>query len=167
MGIIIGFTALLGAVVVAVLIGRGGDDEGGDDSAGTETAAISSDLTIKPEPEGSDAPPPSTLVTDDVVEGDGAEAKSGDTVSVQYVGVDYVTGAEFDSSWSRGNEPFEFQLGAGMVIPGWDQGIVGMKEGGRRVLTIPSDLAYGPAGQPPDIGPDAALVFVVDLESVS
>jgi peptidylprolyl isomerase len=82
------------------------------------------------------------------------------------VGVDYASGAEFDSSWSRGNEPLNFELGAGDVIPGWDEGVVGMKEGGRRQLTIPPDLAYGPAGSPPDIGPDATLVFVIDLESV-
>ena len=72
----------------------------------------------------------------------------------------------FDNSWDRG-EPISFPLGAGQVIPGWDQGFEGMKVGGRRVLTIPSDLAYGPNGSPPVIGPDEALVFVVDLEDVS
>ena len=81
----------------------------------------------------------------------GAEAKSGDKVTVQYVGVNYKTGKEFDSSWSR-NEPFTFTLGAGEVIPGWDQGVEGMKVGGRRELVIPPELAYGPAGSPPAIG---------------
>ena len=71
-------------------------------------------------------------------------------------------GSQFDASWDRG-EPFQFQLGAGMVIPGWDEGVEGMRIGGRRKLTIPSEKAYGPTGQPPDIPPDATLVFVIDL----
>ena len=83
--------------------------------------------------------------------GTGAEAKAGDEVTVQYVGVDYKTGEEFDASWDR-NEPFSFKLGAGQVIPGWDQGVEGMKVGGRRELIIPPNLAYGPTGRPPAIG---------------
>jgi peptidylprolyl isomerase len=110
--------------------------------------------------------PADKLEVKDIVEGNGPAAKKGDTLSVQYVGVAQSNGQEFDSSWSRGAQPFEFQLGAGMVIPGWDQGLEGMKAGGRRQLTIPGDLAYGPAGQPPSIGPDETLVFVVDLESI-
>ncbi len=110
--------------------------------------------------------PPKTLVSKDLVVGTGAEAKAGDTVKVQYVGVDYKTGKEFDSSWSR-NQPFTFQLGGGQVIPGWDQGVVGMKVGGRRELIIPSNLAYGPQGSPPTIGPNATLVFVIDLLAVN
>ena len=84
---------------------------------------------------------------------------------MQYVGVNYSNGEEFDSSWSTG-QPFEFQLGSGGVIPGWDEGIPGMKVGGRRELIIPPDLAYGQQGRPPDIGPDETLVFVVDLVDV-
>ena len=110
--------------------------------------------------------PADKLEIEDIVEGDGPEAKKGDTLSVQYVGVAQSNGQEFDSSWSRGAQPFELELGAGMVIPGWDQGLEGMKAGGRRQLTIPGDLAYGPAGSPPAIGPDETLVFVVDLESI-
>lgn len=154
---IIVFIGLLGAVVAVVLIGRG-DGDGG--SGSTE---VSTDLSEKPQPDIS-GEPPSELVSEDIVDGDGATAAEGDTVTVQYVGVDFETGEEFDSSWER--EPFEFELGAGQVIPGWDEGVVGMKEGGRRQLTIPPDLAYGPTGQPPAIGPDATLAFVIDLESV-
>ncbi|MDA0169951.1 FKBP-type peptidyl-prolyl cis-trans isomerase [Solirubrobacter taibaiensis] len=106
------------------------------------------------------------LISEDIEEGKGAEAKAGDTVQVQYSGVLLADGTPFDNSFDRG-EPFEFQLGAGMVIPGWDQGVAGMKEGGRRVLTIPSDLGYGDAGAPPTIPPGAGLVFVVDLEKIN
>jgi peptidylprolyl isomerase len=110
--------------------------------------------------------PPKQLETKELEEGSGAEAKSGDEVTVQYVGVDYKNGKEFDSSWSR-NEPFSFTLGAGEVIPGWDQGVEGMKVGGRRELIIPPELAYGEAGAPPAIGPNETLVFVIDLLEVN
>lgn len=109
--------------------------------------------------------PPKQLVLKELEEGIGAEAKAGDEVTVQYVGVNYKSGKEFDSSWSR-HEPFAFQLGAGQVIPGWEQGIEGMKVGGRRELIIPPELAYGEAGSPPAIGPNETLVFVVDLLAV-
>jgi len=98
-------------------------------------------------------------------EGTGATAKKGDTVTVQYVGVGYDSEEEFDSSWSR-NEPFTFTLGAGEVIKGWDQGVEGMKVGGRRELLLPPGLAYGAAGSPPSIGPNETLIFVIDLLSV-
>jgi peptidylprolyl isomerase len=84
---------------------------------------------------------------------------------MQYVGVSWSTGEEFDASWDKGT-PFTFELGAGNVIKGWDRGIVGMKVGGRRELTIPPDLAYGKAGSPPAIGADETLVFIVDLEKI-
>jgi peptidylprolyl isomerase len=119
-----------------------------------------------PEPAIPDEAPPAELQSEDVVQGDGAAAKAGDQVTVQYVGVDYETGEEFDSSW-EGGQRFEFELGAGEVIPGWDQGVEGMKEGGRRQLIIPPDLAYGAQGQPPAIAPDATLVFVIDLVKVN
>jgi len=111
------------------------------------------------------AEPPSELTIEDLKEGDGAEAKAGTTISVNYVGSLFKDGSVFDNSYDRG-EPISFPLGAGQVIPGWDQGFEGMKVGGRRVLVIPSDLAYGPTGSGP-IGPDEALVFVVDLVDVS
>jgi len=111
-------------------------------------------------------PPPKQLEIKEIEAGTGAEAKAGDTVTVQYVGVGYESKEEFDSSWSR-NEPFPFQLGAGQVIPGWDQGVEGMKVGGRRELIIPPNLAYGEAGSPPAIGPDETLIFVIDLLAVA
>lgn len=98
--------------------------------------------------------------------GDGAEAKEGDTVKVQYVGALYDNGKEFDASWDRNKEAFSFQLGGGQVIKGWDEGVAGMKVGGRRVLVIPPDLGYGPQGSPPTIPGNSTLVFVVDLEDV-
>ncbi len=108
---------------------------------------------------------PFELVIDDLVEGDGDEATKGSKVSVHYVGVAFSTGDEFDASWNRG-EPFEFKLGAGQVIPGWDAGVEGMKVGGRRKLTIPSAMAYGARGAGGAIKPHEPLVFVVDLLSV-
>ena len=109
--------------------------------------------------------PPAKLVKRDIVKGKGAPAKDGKTLTLQYVGIAYSTGEEFDASWGRG-DPFKFKLGAGMVIPGWDKGLVGMRVGGRRQLVIPPDLAYGAQGQPPTIPPNATLVFVVDLLKV-
>ena len=126
---------------------------------------ISENLDQKPEIPKPSGSPPTKLEIEDVVEGKGAEAKEGDTVSVQYVGVAFSTGTEFDASWER-DEPFEFTLGAGEVIPGWDEGVVGMKKGGRRQLTIPAELAYGAQGSPPAIGPNETLVFVIDLEKI-
>ena len=116
----------------------------------------------KPQVTAPKGPPPQKLVVKELKQGTGAAAKSGDEVTVQYVGVDYKTGKEFDSSWSR-NEPFTFFLGAGEVIPGWDQGVEGMKVGGRRELIIPPELGYGSAGSPPAIPPNETLIFVIDL----
>jgi FKBP-type peptidyl-prolyl cis-trans isomerase len=104
---------------------------------------------------------PSGLVKEDTVVGKGPEAKKGDHVSVHYTGT-LVDGTKFDSSRDR-DEPFEFTLGAGMVIKGWDEGVVGMKKGGKRRLTIPSELGYGKSGSPPKIPPNATLVFEVEL----
>jgi peptidylprolyl isomerase len=126
---------------------------------------ISKNLKQKPEIPKPSGSPPTKLESEDIVEGKGKAAKEGDKVSVQYVGVAFSTGTEFDASWDRG-EPFDFTLGAGEVIPGWDQGVVGMKEGGRRQLTIPAELAYGAQGSPPAIGPNETLVFVIDLVKI-
>lgn len=138
--------------------------------AATETtpapaAAVSKDTSKKPEIPKPTGDPPTKLASKDIVEGKGKAAKSGDDVTVQYVGVSFSTGEQFDASWDNG-QPFQFPLGGGMVIPGWDQGVVGMKEGGRRQLTIPPDLAYGPQGQPPVIAPNETLVFVIDMVSI-
>ena len=108
---------------------------------------------------------PFDLVVEDLVVGDGDEATSGKKVSVHYVGVAFSTGDEFDASWNRG-APFQFKLGQGQVIPGWDQGVQGMRVGGRRKLTIPSAMAYGARGAGGVIAPHEPLVFVVDLLSV-
>jgi len=147
--------ALVVAAVIAVLVvlATGGDDDG-DPAEGT-----------KPQVDVPEGPPPKQLEVRDITEGDGAEASAGDTVEVEYLGVSYSNGREFDSSWER-PEPFTFQLGAGQVIPGWDQGIDGMKVGGRRELVIPPHLAYGKQGSPPAIKPNETLVFVVDLLDV-
>lgn len=110
--------------------------------------------------------PPTDLVSEDLEVGTGAEATDGRQVDVHYVGVSWSTGRQFDASWDRG-ETFDFRLGAGQVIPGWDQGVSGMKVGGRRRLTIPPAMAYGKAGAGGVIGPDETLVFVVDLLAVT
>jgi peptidylprolyl isomerase len=108
---------------------------------------------------------PFELGMDDLVVGEGDEATSGRKVSVHYVGVAFRSGDEFDASWNRG-EPFEFRLGKGQVIPGWDAGVQGMRVGGRRKLTIPSAMAYGARGAGGVIAPHEPLVFVVDLLAV-
>ena len=127
--------------------------------------AIPPNATLHFEVELVDARPKGELKIEDIEEGTGREAKDGDSVSVHYTGW-LENGTKFDSSLDR-NEPFEFVLGAGMVIPGWDQGVLGMKEGGVRRLTIPSDLAYGASGAGGVIPPFATLVFEVRLLKVS
>jgi peptidylprolyl isomerase len=109
--------------------------------------------------------PPEDLLIDDEVVGDGAEAVPGTRVEVHYAGVAWSTGAQFDASWDRG-ETFEFGLGAGQVIEGWDRGVTGMRVGGRRRLTIPSELGYGARGAGGVIKGGETLVFVVDLVAV-
>jgi peptidylprolyl isomerase len=172
--------ALLGALTLTAC----GDDDDGDSGGGGETApppaaqeeteteptpseqreALKDTSTkpVIPRPTGS---PPRRLEKEDIVRGQGPAAKAGDTVLVHYAGVTFSTGEEFDASWNTG-QPFPFPLGGGQVIDGWDRGIVGMKPGGRRMLTIPPELAYGAQGFPPAIGPNETLVFVVDLLEV-
>ena len=122
-------------------------------------------MTEKPEVDFPDGAPPADLEVFDLVEGSGAEAATGDTAVVHYVGVAFSTGEEFDASWNRG-QTFDFPLGAGNVIAGWDRGVVGMKVGGRRRLVIPPHLAYGDRGAGSVIGPGETLIFVVDLVDV-
>ncbi|HEX6148281.1 FKBP-type peptidyl-prolyl cis-trans isomerase [Nocardioides sp.] len=119
----------------------------------------------KPEIEFFDPEPPSDLVVTDVTEGDGAEATAGSNVSVHYVGVAHSTGEEFDASYNRGT-PLQFRLGVGQVITGWDQGVQGMKVGGRRQLVIPPHLGYGDRGAGGVIKPGETLIFMVDLVDV-
>src|SRR4051794_24157730 len=110
--------------------------------------------------------PPKKLVVKDIVVGKGKAAKKGDRLSMQYVGVLFKGGTQFDASWDNGS-PFNFTLGKDPVIQGWKQGLVGIKPGGRRELIIPAKLAYGKQGRPPQIPPNSALVFIVDALSVS
>ena len=112
------------------------------------------------------ADPPTDLVIEDLTEGDGAEAAAGHNVIVHYVGVAWSDGQQFDASWDRG-ESFDFRLGAGQVIAGWDEGVQGMKVGGRRRLTIPPEKGYGSRGAGGVIKGGETLVFVVDLLGIS
>lgn len=145
--------------------GSGGAEEAAAEQGSGSEATTSGAAGEKPKitiPEG--AEPPAELNVEDVTEGEGPAAKPGDQLTVNYVGVSFSNGEEFDTSF--GKDPFPFQLGGQMVIPGWDQGVEGMKVGGRRQLTIPPELAYGPQGQPPVIGPNETLVFAIDLVSI-
>lgn len=133
---------------------------------GAAPASLSTgtDLKVKPVIKPLSGPAPTKLGVRDLVVGTGPAAKQGDQLTVDYVGVLAKNAQEFDASW--GKQPFPFALGSGGVIPGWDQGIPGMKAGGRRVLLIPADLAYGAQGSPPKIGPNEPLIFVVDLKKI-
>jgi len=171
-------TALLAAPAALALMlsgcGSSSDDDGGSAASPTCTQAdptaqppssVSTDLGTEPEVPGTDDAPPCGLVVADVVVGDGAVAESGSAVEVKYVGAFYDSGEVFDASWKRGaDETLPFTAGAGQVIEGFDQGVQGMAVGGRRYITIPSDLGYGANGQGPIPG-GATLVFVVDLVS--
>jgi FKBP-type peptidyl-prolyl cis-trans isomerase len=132
-----------------------------------EPSAGERDIDKKPRIPAQEGEPPTKLVARDLIVGDGETAEEGDTVKVDYVGVLFEGGKEFDSSWGSGKEDFEFTLGGGNVIQGWDRGVAGMKVGGRRQLVIPADQAYGESGQPPDIPANAALVFDIDLRDVT
>ena len=176
------------AALALVAAGCGGDDNDNKESsapAATETAAAPATTESAPASAPGEAPavanaknlkqkpklaapqgdPPSNLIKKDLVVGSGPAAKAGDTVTVQYVGDSWSTGKQFDASWDRG-QPFTFPLGQGQVIAGWDNGVAGMKEGGRRLLVIPPDQGYGAQGAPPDIAPNETLVFVVDLKRI-
>jgi peptidylprolyl isomerase len=163
-------------------LGGGDDDSTASKASTTTTAADATSSTVAPAsvtpltcagPDGTNTDltkkptvtvpkaPATKLTCQDLVVGDGDAVKAGDTVTVQYVGVSQSTGKQFDASWDRG-EPATFPLSG--VIKGWTDGIPGMKVGGRRVLTIPGDQAYGAEGRPPDIGPNDTLVFVIDLK---
>ncbi|MDQ3648628.1 MAG: FKBP-type peptidyl-prolyl cis-trans isomerase [Actinomycetota bacterium] len=116
----------------------------------------------KPKVEEGKGSLPKKLKVEDLIEGKGKPAKKGQQLTVNYVGVLFASGTEFDASWER-KQPFRFKLGGGVVVPGWDKGLEGMKVGSRRRLTIPPDQAYGPQGNPPAIGPNGTLIFVIDL----
>ena len=163
------------AVVAVLGVTACGDDDGGSaggdatqETQATETAPSEDalkDTSTKPEIPKPTGIPPRRLVKQDIVKGKGPGAKPGDLVTVHYVGLNFSNGQEFDSSWDSG-QPYPVQLGAGMVIEGWDKGLVGIRKGGRRMLTIPPELGYGADGFPPDIPPNETLVFVVDAVSI-
>ncbi len=175
-------TGLLLLVAGVVIAGCGSSGESSTITIGNESKAdtalitagdpslpqtpTSGPLATKPKVEAGKGAKPTKLVTKDLVTGTGAEAKKGSTVYVNYVGVLWKNGEEFDSSWKR-NEPFQFTIGQGQVIKGWDNGVVGMKVGGRRELQIPSEEGYKQAGSPPKIPGNEALIFVIDLLKVS
>jgi peptidylprolyl isomerase len=164
--------ALTAALALAAA-GCGSSDDNASSSASSapaeSTTTQAAPATAKPRPKPTvkvpGGKPPKKLVIKDLIPGTGPAAKVGDPITVNYIGVDFDGGKAFDNSYDRG-QPFPFQLGGGQVIPGWDRGLVGMKVGGRRELTIPPNLAYGPQGQPPTIKPNETLVFVVDLLSI-
>ena len=159
--------------LLLVPVACGSDDDGGEPAAKTTPAETSEepspsaqrealeDTSTKPQIPRPSGSPPRNLEKDDIVRGKGPAAKPGDTVTVQYVGMAFSTGEEFDASWDRG-QPLPVPLGAGQVIEGWDKGLVGMRKGGRRMLTIPPKLAYGSEGYPPTIAPNETLIFVID-----
>jgi peptidylprolyl isomerase len=170
------FLRALGALLIAVFLiaGCGGEEEPpkaknqpspNEPQPAASTPETPPELSKKPKVGNPSGPPPKKLEMEDLIVGKGATATSGKQLTVNYVGVLFESGKEFDASWER-KQPFPFELGAGMVIPGWDKGLEGMKVGGRRKLTIPPDQAYGEQGSPPTIGPNETLVFVIDLLKV-
>ena len=172
----------LALVLSAGIAACGEDDEPTSGDSGAESAAtptptetasesgveavvqaIGKDTKSKPEIPAPQGDPPAELVIRDIVPGKGPKAKAGDNLSMQYVGTSWSTGQQFDASWDRGAQPFTFPLGAGQVIAGWDEGLVGLRKGGRRLLIIPPDKGYGPNGTPDGtIAPNETLIFVVD-----
>lgn len=132
-------------------------------SGKTVEPKVSGSLDSKPDLSDASGDPPSKMVEKDIKVGSGKTAKSGDEVTVNYVGHNWSNNQEFDTSW--GKQAFSFTLGQGQVIKGWDEGVVGMKEGGRRLLIIPPDLGYGAQGQG-SIPANETLIFVVDLKKV-
>jgi peptidylprolyl isomerase len=154
----------LRAVLIALVCATIGMAGCGGGSSSTSESSSSAESPTKPKVVPPKGPAPKHLVKKEVIKGTGAEARTGDEVTVQYVGVGYKSGTQFDSSWGR-KEPFRFKLGAGEVIRGWDAGVAGMRVGGRRELITPPSYAYGSTGTKV-IAPGATLVFMIDLLAV-
>ena len=159
-------TLFVGAALTLAACGSDATDQpmSGDPAPapGSDTSAVPDALAILESLYPERAEPPTELVVTDLTEGDGAAATAGQAVVVQYWGLRWSDAGTFDASWTRG-QPFTFTLGIGQVIAGWDLGVEGMRVGGRRVLVIPPDLAYGQSGAGNVIGPGETLVFIVDL----
>jgi peptidylprolyl isomerase len=166
--------ALVCLLIAPAVVACGGGSKSSSSSSGGQPASTP---TSTPTPPAAAAPaltkpkvkvpagkPPKRLVIRDLRVGTGLPVQSGQTVRVQYVGVNYANGKQFDASWD-GNGPINFPIGVGQVIPGWDKGLLGMRPGGRRELIIPPALGYGPQGRPPVIKPNETLLFVIDLIS--
>lgn len=149
---------IISACIVLALIGCGDTSSADSIPKAKGSGAGRSQPKVKV-PSG---PAPKKLVKEEMIEGHGRKAKVGDRVTLHYVGADYKTGKQFGAEWGKGR-PFAFELDSGIVIPGLEEGVTGMRLGGRRQVIIPPDLAYGPNGLPPDIAPNATLVFVIDL----
>jgi peptidylprolyl isomerase len=174
LGSALAVVVVIGAIAVLATSGGGKKSAAGATSTPTPSASTAA---FPPVPAGSDPrlktkptatlpkAAPTRLGVRDLIVGHGAVAKAGQQVTVNYVGVGYPGGKEFVSSW-KARQAFPFQLGTGAVIKGWDEGVAGMKVGGRRQLSIPSPLAYGTQGQPPTIKPNEPLIFVIDLLAV-
>jgi len=157
----------LGGLLAAGAAGCGGDSD--SETKGSGGVNVSTDTSTKPTITFTgDAQKPSGLQVTDIVEGSGTAAKAGDSVAVQYLGVSWSTQKQFDASWDRGAQPFTVSpLGQARVIDGWNQGLLGAKVGGRRLIVIPPDLGYGAQGAGGVIGPNETLVFVVDVVSIN
>jgi len=172
MKILIAIACLCLGLLLASCGGESDDSattQSGDPAAATESDTDTAEsgpasTSAKPKLTVPKGVPENELAFRDVKEGSGAAAKAGDQLSVQYVGIGYKTGEEFDSSWGE-SKPFTFTLGRGEVIDGWDQGLVGLKVGGRREMVIPANLAYGSQGTP-SVAPDETLVFAVELLAI-
>lgn len=180
--------ALLALVVFAAGCGGGGSESAVDKAAAqaekeaknqkppaqakpiaattVKPSAGEADINTKPKVPKGTPPAPTALKAETLIPGTGAAIKDSQQATVQYVGVLFKNGKEFDTSWGKGKQPFQFSVGGGQVIPGWDQGVLGMKVGERRRLTIPAELAYGAQGSPPKIGPNEPLIFDIDLKKI-
>jgi peptidylprolyl isomerase len=167
---------VVGVIALIVIAGKctGSGDTATDTTLAPDTtiAAVTTPpnpaLATKPVITVPKTPKPTKLEIKDLIVGTGPEIAAGDDVTMQYAGSSWSTGQEFDSSWSRGKSPFPVQnVGNAGVIDGWNQGLIGMKQGGRRQIIIPPSLGYGAAGSPPKIGPNETLIFVVDAEQVT
>lgn len=157
--------ALLGTLVAGCTEepeAQGGEDVAGEQPESPDLEAKPELMSVLPDDRGE---PPTNLQTEDLVTGDGEPAQRGAHLTVHFVGASWSSGQEFDATWDRG-QPYSFTLGEGEVIPAWDEGLVGMREGGRRALIVPPEFAYGDRGSAAGIAPGETIVFIVDLLEV-